>query len=65
LTAGATFTGTGASAITSRATLVSVVEALAAWSRANVILNGSEVARVARPRQMLFVRVTHCQLAPV
>jgi hypothetical protein len=64
LTASATFTGTGASAITSRATLVSMVEALAAWGRANVILDDPEIARVlTRPRRLLFVRVTHCQLS--
>ena len=58
LTAGATFTSTRASAITSGTTLVSVVEALAAWSRAAVILDAPGVARVlARPWRSRFVRI--------
>jgi hypothetical protein len=53
LTAGTTFSSTRASAITSRATLVSMVEALAAWSLANVILDDPRVATLpASPRRL-------------
>ena len=66
LTAGATFTSTRASAITSGTTLVSMVEALAAWSHAAVILDDPEVARVlARPWRSRFVRITPCQATSV
>ena len=62
LTAGTTFSSTRASEITSRATLVSMVEALAAWSHAAVILDDPEVARIlARPWRSRLVRISPCQ----
>jgi hypothetical protein len=60
------FTSTRASAITSGTPLVSMVEALAAWSRAAVILDDPEVARVlARPWRSRFVRISPCQSTSV